>query len=222
MKAKSLPLKNNNKIASRLFSGVDFTALSKAIMGLFHTSSEKHGADCLLIAEHAKELLNQEGINAELVIGECAIRVDGNDGGAVISHMSNSAKSNSSGSELGFHAWIKINEVWNVDFTTYQIPLKMKALDAIDGRATPVSWSPEFIVFRSSDCSTFEGVQESFKSGVIHYSPGCPDKRKILDEHSNYSIDQEDHENLKTIYETVKSGGEFVVHGPLGSLTLTK
>lgn len=211
----------NLKRVSKIFKKIDFKCLSNAVIGLYSSSSQHHGFDCLSISAVAIEFLKRKGIKAELVAGECAWRVDGESDGGVISHitkgMSTVVVPNGSKS-YQYHAWIKLNDYWYLDLTTYQFKMKMNALN-MDGQNTPVSWAPDFLLFSKSDLSPFKIVQSSFSSKVMFYKEDESLTKKIKNDENFLSIDLEDVDTLGSIYQKLKSGEIDQIIGPNGKFS---
>ena len=215
----------NVKQANKIFKQVDFDALGASIAALMTTSSSAYGSDCLMCTGIVKSFLERKGLSPEWVIGEVAWRVDGKDDGAVVSHTVNTLPSTVhipevEGVKAGiFHAWLKLTPVWYLDITTFQLAKKMEILDMHDNRATPVSWRPEFLIFKESDISTFKEVQQSYDSGVFWYKKGAafvsdPD---TVTQRQEALIDSEDVDMLEFMYSQCIKGNEMAVIGPSGS-----
>lgn len=220
MKDKIVEQKANLKIAKKLFKKVDFEALGKAIQAIFTVSSEKHGGDCLEMAIVACEILKKLGVkDAEVVIGDSTWRVDGQHPGAVISHIIAPGVSTLLGGANArpYHAWIKLNSHWNVDFTTYQFAMKMAKLDEADGQNTPVNWTPSFLVFNNAQVSTYEEVQQSYKAGVVFYNPNSPVRKLVEDQIAKEDVDfTDDVETVLNAYYGVKNGSFQAIGGVFG------
>lgn len=222
--SKIVPEKANLKVCKRLFKNVDFVVLSRAIKSLYATSSVTHGGDCLSIGLVVSEFLKTKGVSARVVIGESSWRVDGADGGAVIVHANTTGEvvtmptSNLSANHVPFHAWVELNDVWCLDLSTYQFPMKMGALDEHDGITTPVTWKPDFLLFKYSDVSSFEEVKNAFSSGVVHYKPDVKTAEIVQKYVDVYEFDEADVVSLAQVYEGIKSGVLTVVAGPMGSV----
>lgn len=219
--------KVNAKIAEKLFPSVCFRSLSRAVRGLHATSSSKHGGDCLEIAIVSAAALNQLGIPASIVIGESAWRVDGNSDGAVIGHTAHAVNhvteltKNTNLPAVPFHAWLKLNEYWELDLSTYQFQMKMEALDAVDGLKTPVSWKPDYLFFNQSQVSSFNAVQQAYSEGIIFYQKDTDNAQKIKDIIKSKQVDLTDDINmLLFIYKQVKEGTLETVVGPEGTVLI--
>lgn len=206
----------NLKRASRIFKNIDFNLLSKSVIGLYSSSSQQHGVDCLSLSSVVIEFLKIKGIKAKIVIGECAWRVDGKSDGGVISHIANGGTTtviSQGGEAIPFHAWIQLNDYWFLDLTTYQFQIKMNQLNQ-DGQNVPVSWNPNFILFSLSDLNSFKTVQESYSSGVIFYKPDKILHEKIIAKTNGLVVDDEDVNSLELIYKKLKSNELDIIFGP--------
>lgn len=215
----------NLKQASKIFKQVDLGALGASIAALMTTSSTAYGSDCLMCTAIVKSFLERKGLSPEWVIGEVAWRVDGKDDGAVISHTVKTLPTTIhipevEGVKAGiFHAWLQLNPVWYLDVTTFQFAKKMEILDMHDNRATPVTWRPEFLIFKESDISTFNEVQQSYDSGVFWYKKGAafvpePD---FVTRRQEALIDSDDVDMLEFMYSQSVKGSEISVIGPSGN-----
>lgn len=218
---------DNLKKAKRIFKGIDFKVLSKAIVALFSSSSEHHSHDCIGMAVVAMDFLKRKGLKPELVVGEAAWRVDGKSGGAVISHVSDregvSMKiepETEDGEAFPFHAWIKLNDYWFFDLSTYQFQMKMDALNQ-DGQNAPVTWKPDFLLFSQSDINGFQTVQQCYSSKVIYYEPVPALMDRVKAKREPIEADKEDVDALEVIYSQIKQGSLQVVIGPFGTAEIS-
>ncbi|MEG3764935.1 hypothetical protein [Alteromonas sp. 14N.309.X.WAT.G.H12] len=226
MKATKVNVEKNLKRVQRLFKNVDFKALGTAMQVLAKAASETHGHNCLSISLLAQCFLERRGIKSRLMVGESAWRVDGKSSGGVISHtgfrpgISTSVVPEKLGSKaLHFHAWLALNEYWSLDLTTYQFQEKMDLLNQ-DGQNTPVTWTPEFLVFSKSDISSFEAVQQSFSSKVINYTPLPALYEEIITYTGRLEVCEQDVSTLTFIYDAVLKGELETVIGPNGTVLL--
>ena len=227
-KAVKVNESENIKRASRVFSNINFKTLGKAVEALFTTSSAGTNHDCIGVAVLVIALLKKRGIDAELCVGDAAWRVDGQASGGVISHVSQQPgvstviKPESLDPNVDtfpFHAWIKLNEIWYCDFSTYQFQSKMDVLNQ-DGQNVPVTWKPPFLMFTKSDVSGYFDVANSFSAKVIYYS----ERQALLDKVNQKSptADNDDLAALELIYNQIESGELETVIGPYGNVKLEK
>ncbi|MEX3984254.1 hypothetical protein AB4Y45_35445 [Paraburkholderia sp. EG287A] len=143
-----------------------------ALRKLATAASTNLGSDCYLHASLGRELLGDFGFDARIVAGEAAWRVgDGDED--FIGHtprVQGFAPSNMPHGKLAaaYHAWL-IVEGNVVDFTTYQLPRKASALDALDGGNTTVSWAPDVFVLPVSLLLSYRQARLAPKAGVAFY-----------------------------------------------------
>lgn len=141
-------------------------AFAAAVRKLAGAVSLSEGTDCYALTSLARAALYRLGVKARLRIGSAAWRVDGEcPHGCMVHHPGLSPQV---GAALGYHTWLSIDG-HIFDVTTYQLPAKVAALDAIDGQTTPVSWSPDFLWAPESASRSLHAVERSFTSGVFHY-----------------------------------------------------
>ena len=222
MKTAKIDHKHNLKVAKKLFKDVDFEALAAAIKTVFSVCSESNGSTCLEIARVACEVLKKQGVkDAKVVAGGTAWRVDGKACGAVISHLTSPLNTTTVHGQEGFkyHAWVKLNPYWCVDFSTFSLKEKMDQLDKADGQTTPVSWNPDFLLFNYEQTRSFEEVAQSYESGVAHYK-----ENKKLSEQIN-QLSRRDIQDITANTDTVMSvlavidsGATPKVMGPFGAM----
>ena len=118
---------------------------------------------------------------------------------------------------MPFHVWIKLNEYWFLDLTTYQFQMKMEQLNQ-DGQNVPVTWDPKFLLFTRSDISSYRDVQQSFSSKLIYYKER-PDMRQMMEsEVGVMEADKDDVDALEAIYRQLASGSLDLVIGPHGTV----
>lgn len=218
--------KANLKTAQKIFKNINLAAMGEAVAAMMTSSTTLFASDCLMCTGLAKSLLEKHGIKADWVIGQAAWRVDGKHQGAVISNSLFNGGSyyipengGASGDARAFHAWLKLNEVWNLDITTFQLPMKMQKLDEFDGGCTPVTWKPTILLFKDSDISSFEKVRQSYNSGVFWYKEGNPTipNPDFVTRKQEEAIDDDDVAMLELIYQQAKSGENLSVLGLIGS-----
>ncbi|MEX3765156.1 hypothetical protein [Paraburkholderia phenoliruptrix] len=130
------------------------------------------GADCYVHAALGRELLASLGFNARLVVGEAAWGI-GEGCGDVISHTPREKAHSPEGMSpeqmaVAYHAWLVVNENI-VDFTTYQLKRKARALDAADGGHITVTWRPDVLVLPAAGVMGLRQVAQSHNAGVAFY-----------------------------------------------------
>ena len=212
---------SNRKIINTLFD-FDFARLGKALETLFLSNSNKHGNDALEISMLACEYLNKNHIcKAKVIIGDVAWRVNGTLGAGVIAHhhsqlqgMTNAMKLTGLKS-IPFHAWVSLNDVWYIDFTTYQFKVKMAQLDDIDGLTTPVRWQTDFLVFRQSQLCTYDKVMNGYKTGLAFYAQNPKTEQLINSLANNENLDSDLHA-LSIMFEANDKGIKVI--GPCSSI----
>ena len=133
---------------NRLFSGIDRDTFARVVMNVSKATSQNPLADCQAIAFMSKKALQRLGVPTQFVAGYAAWRVDPNDDGAVSCHhplMMTSVDPVSEGTtSLKGHCWLETgNDI--IDFSTYQIPYKLKLVDDTDGRTTKITWKPNYL-----------------------------------------------------------------------------
>jgi hypothetical protein len=212
----------NVKSCNRLFKGVDFEVLGKTVRAVYGAASLDHGADCLSISGVVVAFLKGLGISAKVVAGEAMWRVDGQHDGAVISHVESESpvvvmNESPRGTHLRFHAWVELNQAWFLDMTTYQFQLKMDRLDESDGGSTPVTWKPDYLLFKHSDTSTFNQVQSSFSSGLFYYKIGGKAGEVAINSLKERGVDPDDVSIFSVAYNSIKAGDLDYVVGPCGA-----
>jgi len=212
----------NVKSCSRLFKGVDFEVLGKTVRSVYGAASLDHGADCLSISGVIVAFLKGLGISAKVVAGEAMWRVDGQHDGAVISHVESESpvvvmNTGQMGAQLRFHAWVELNPAWFLDMTTYQFQLKMDRLDEVDGGNTPVTWKPDYLLFKHSDISTFNQVQSSFSSGLFYYKIGGKVGEVAMNALKEREVDPIDVSVFSVAYHSFMSGDLGFLVGLCGS-----
>lgn len=142
--------------------------VAAAIRKLAMASSSNFGRDCVLHASLAKVLLADLGIESERVAGQAAWRIGPGDGD-VISHLAGQTGIVPQGkTAFPFHAWLVVGSRWVVDVTTYQLPMKARTLDALDGGTTLIEWAPEYLLIATSAVRSLRDVRQ-FGTGLAYY-----------------------------------------------------
>lgn len=170
--------------AVNVFQGrVDLERLSTAFRKLFASAAASPGRDCLLYASLGQALIRKLGADARIVAGHAAWRVGPNDGD-MITHASSGAGwtgFHQMGDQTMFlgHAWLEIGDRI-LDLTTWQLPLKAKMLDEMDGGSTQVEWRPDFLFVEKSAVSGFAEARQSAHSGAFYYQAIGAIRAKVL------------------------------------------
>ena len=126
------------------------------------------GADCCAHASIGRELLECDGIEAEVVVGYCVWRI----GGKALDLMGHLPPIDSyDRGEVGgltYHAWIQSGR-YVVDLTTYQLPQLAARLDVKYSRVTQVDWSPAYLIAHESNVRSLGRVVDSSTPGDAYY-----------------------------------------------------
>ena len=142
--------------------------VSNALRKLATAASTHLGHDCYLHMELGRVLLAEMGFQTEPALGFAAWRVGGDDGD-VIAHVPFGQPHAPPGVKaFPYHAWL-LCRGHVIDFTTYQLPLKGKELDATDGGRTNVTWCPDFLLLPVTETRTYRQVLRGFHPGIAYY-----------------------------------------------------
>lgn len=145
-----------------------FARLACALQKLTTSASAQLGADCLLHAQLAQILLDEESLPTRLVLGEAAWRVGSGDGD-VITHSPNVGGYAPLGAKaLAYHAWLESGGNI-IDFSTHSLRTKAAQLDAFDGGKTAVEWCPPYLVLERAQSLTLKEVAQADSAGVACY-----------------------------------------------------
>lgn len=153
--------------------------VSNALRKLAIASSNNLGHDCYLHMELGRALLAELGFQTDPVLGFSAWRVGGKDGD-VIAHVPfcQDTLAQPGVKAFPYHAWLSWHAYF-IDFTTYQLPLKAKELDASDGGRTNVMWCPDFLLLPVGETRTYRQVLMDVRPGVAFYE-ACPELKASL------------------------------------------
>lgn len=182
--------------------------VSHALRRLAEAASAHLGSDCYTHAELGRTLLADQGYVFETKVGFAAWRVGKGDGD-VISHLPNTQSflpAEANGMGFAYHAWLEDKD-WLVDFTTYQLPRKAKALDAADGGHTTVDWAPVYLLLPRSHVQTLKKVSQAAGPGLAYYEsePGLAVRMA-----ATYIADEADTATARLIFRNP----DMVVLGP--------
>ena len=162
---------NRNRELKQAFN-FDKEAFARAIKKVTMATSSEPLVDCQIIAYTAKAGLAELGFNPQIVAGYAAWRVDPHDDAAVTGHhpmMQVKYDHPTDKTVLDGHVWVEMNGDI-IDFSTYQIPYKMRLMDAADGRNTRVTWTPEYLWINKREVSTLHDLINGYKTGA-YYQP---------------------------------------------------
>ena len=142
--------------------------VSAVLIKLASAASAHLASDCFLHAYLGKALLEDLGIQSELRAGYAAWRVGAGDSD-VIAHV-NGLPGHLPVGVMGFpyHVWLK-SGAFLIDFTTYLLPQKAKALDKADGGQTTVEWNPLVLLLPHEQIVSFRSVARHPDAGVVYY-----------------------------------------------------
>lgn len=171
---------------------IDFSRVAQAMSSVSIAASSSLGKDCATHAAHCQALLRRLGLETRYVIGYAGWRVGPKDGDLLIHHP---AHVHSVGENAAvYHAWLEIGNPesrhrWIIDFTTYQIPIKLAELDALDGIQSSVTWAPEFLLIQAAETFPLARVIQE-KAGMSYYEANLSLERKLLE--TAKPLDEED------------------------------
>lgn len=186
-----------------------YARLACALQKLTTSASMHIGADCMLQAKLAQRILQEEGINTRLVVGESAWRVGPGDGDVITHSPRYSGYSPAGVKALAYHAWLQMGTTI-IDFTTHSLRCKAQQLDALDNGKTNVLWCPPYLVMQSEDTLPLREVVQAEHHGVACYQrlPGL--EEVMVAEGLCKDIDEEYVLLLRLIFDSP----EMVVIGP--------
>ncbi|MEL0638634.1 hypothetical protein V6259_17985 [Marinomonas sp. TI.3.20] len=226
---------NDNVKRLLALNNIDLNILSKSIKTLFTVSADRQEQACATVVAVALSFLHRRGFSqAKVAFGESAWRIDGKNANAVIAHSKRATSHCDVTTDMptaNYHAWIQISPIYNLDLTTYQLPMKAEAMDKIDGEITPVNWAPDYLCFSTREMGQFETVRDSYKSGEFWYLRDD----NILDEHAPLGktlgfptntnnfldfVDPADVDSLEVIYDGILEGSLANVSGLFGNVRI--
>ena len=156
--------------------------IAKTVQKAAAAMSNNIGKDCLWHAMAAQALFMHLGFLPNIKIGFAAWRI-GNDDGAVILHAPEKGRRYEP-NEIPFHAWIEFENMI-FDPTTYQLGIKAKQLEEIDGIKTDVIWQPPYLYVDKILVSNLRSVIQNYMVGVVgfhglFYYEEIPDLSKFI------------------------------------------
>lgn len=191
--------------------GVDFGRLSLAIQRAFAAGSRHIGADCFEHAGMVARFLRDVGLCARVVVGGVAWRV-GAKAHEVVSHTPLVLGAGSGGA-VPLHAWVELEDERGrliLDMTTYQLPMKVRLLDEMDGLTSLVTWAPEYFLCEPSSTSTFDEVENGSQPGLVYYEEDKDRGAQIVREIESAGVDAHYYLAVKAVY----GNPDVVVLGP--------
>jgi hypothetical protein len=142
--------------------------VSNALRKLATAASSHLGSDCYLHMELGRALLANFGVRADRALGFAAWRVGGGHSD-VIAHVPFAQGHSPPGVKaFPFHAWL-VCQGHVIDFTTYQLRIKGKLLDAADGGHTDVTWCPDYLLLPVSEARTYRQVVSGSHPDMSYY-----------------------------------------------------
>lgn len=151
-------------------NAINKNAFAAAVRKVTMATTQAPTTDCQFIAIVARDAMNRLGIEPRLLAGYAAWRVDGHDAGAVVAnHPSINNKRYCSNIENGFagHVWLE-HDNHIIDFTTFQLPFKIKQLDSIDGKRTSITWRPDYLWFPKKELISLRNVINGYQPGAYY------------------------------------------------------
>ena len=125
---------------------------------------------CYIFAYVGQALLKRFHIDAEIHLGYAGWRLGPNSDDAVLHYPSHHTTA-IQGSKLWFayHAWLCF-EGSIVDLTTFQLRMKAKELDGVEGVHTTVTWCPGYLVLPLTSVLTLSEFRNSTTPGAAYYA----------------------------------------------------
>lgn len=172
-----------------------FEQVASALRRLFQACGTKAGVDCLHHAALGQALLRSLGYESTVRIGFAAWRVGPGDGDVIL-HAPVTGMAPLAPHSVPFHAWIEFREVV-FDPTAYQLPLKARMLDLIDGGTTDIAWAPEYLAISRDQVQTLHTVRQA-DTGMVYYDV-VPSMETVI-KSTMAPIDDEELELLTVIF----------------------
>lgn len=187
-------------------NSLDLPRISTAIKKLAVAASEGFAKDCYFHALFCKTIMQRYfQIDLDLVMGFAAWRVGDGDGDVILhapatsqiqSYQIINYEAFQAPNAFPYHAWLECG-TWILDFTTYQLPAKASALDAIDGQHTQVIWCPDYLWINKRDLKPLGDVIQKHM-GISWYERVIPVENMLKTQAKN--LDEEDFELFMAIY----------------------
>lgn len=186
-----------------------FARLACAIQKLTTSASAHLGADCMLHAQLAQTILQDEGVSTRLTVGEAAWRIGSGDGDVITHSPSVGGYAPAGAKALAYHAWLESGTAI-IDFSTHSLRAKASQLDALDGGKTTVAWCPPFLVIERSQLMTLKEVAQAASEGVAFYQE-VPGLHEFLIERGlTKTVESQDRVLLRMIFDQP----QIAVFGP--------
>jgi hypothetical protein len=154
------------------FQQLNLATLARGLRTVILAITESHIADCLIYAYVGAAVLRALGVHdAQPVAGSALWRVGSGDGDVIAHAMELHGKMyavKASGPAAPFHAWIS-HASHILDFTTWTLSAKAKALDALDGGKTSVEWAPPFLFTPAAAAVSIDEARMAPAAGVFSY-----------------------------------------------------
>lgn len=173
-----------------------FAEVASAVRRMFVAAGTRVGVDCLDHALRTVALLESLGYPAEVKIGYAAWRVGRGDADVIV-HAPVPGTIPQGPNAHSFHAWV-VCAGQLVDVTTYQLGMKAKALDELDGGTTNVEWQPLHLVAQPSQVRSLQAVTQD-DVGMFYYQQ-VPALQAAIMAHVK-PLDPQDLNDLRVIYD---------------------
>ena len=133
---------------------------------------------CAHIALHGFLLLRDQGVKIEC--GYAGWRVNGrHNAGVVIHHPKANGVTVSQGEDnYLYHTWLRTKNNEILDFSTYELPAKVAALNEADGEDVECQWAPLFLL--TDELDTYEEVCLGYKTGARFYETNETVRASVL------------------------------------------
>jgi len=156
-----MTLEQNDTLRSRLEGPARKVSMALQDWAVY---SEFPDRDCAMLSYVAQRLLVDFDINVEVRAGFAAWRV-GPAEFEVLGYYSEPWEMDFS---LG-HAWVEYGPLI-LDFSTFQIVRKVRALDAEVNQKTAILWNPpEFLIASREEIRSFDDVRNGTHPGLFYY-----------------------------------------------------
>ena len=168
--------------------------LTEALKKYFLSCSTQLGSDCYTLCALGAQILADEGYSAKVHVGEAGWRL-GESENDVISHLYSGPPVDSG--PLGYHAWIVCSGYY-YDPSIWQLPLKAKQMDEIDGYQTNILWGAPYLYGPIKSYGSLNALRQSNVPGTVYYK-----RIPKLEKHiaSLHELDEIDLNNLRRVYQ---------------------